>query len=104
MCPHGSETLNAIHFTIADTGSTLERLPLQLQLGVDAFAFSFLLLAERFQCLRARFEELRAQTLDELEGVVEKFSPVVERTLYNAAAAEKQAPFGAVGTGFKRCR
>ncbi len=78
---------------------------IQLELGVDAFAFSLslLLLAERFLCLRARFEELR-QTLDELEGVVEQFSPVVERTQYNPAADEKQAPFGVVSTGFKRWR
>jgi hypothetical protein len=83
---------------------TLKRVHLQrssVQLGVDAFAFNLLLLVEHFHC---RFEELRAQTLDELEGVVEQFSPVVERPRYNAAASEKQVPFGVVGTGFKRRR
>ena len=95
LCPRMQRVLRAIQ-----AGLHL----IQLQLGVDAFAFSLLLLAERFLCLGARFEELRAQTLDELEGVVEQFSPVVERTRYNPAAAEKQVPFGVVGTGFKRCR
>jgi len=77
---------------------------IQLQLGVDDFAFSLLLLAERFLCLGARFEELRAQDLDELEGVIEQFSPVVERTRNNSAAAEEKVPFVVVGTCFKRCR
>jgi len=95
LCPRMQRVLRAIQ---ADLHL------IQLQLGVDAFAFSLLLLAERFLCLGARFEELRAETLDELEGVVEQFSPVVERTRYNPAAAEKQVPFGVVGTGFKRCR
>ncbi len=44
---------------------------IQLQLGVDAFAFGLLLLGECFLCLSARFEELRAQILYEHEGVVE---------------------------------
>jgi hypothetical protein len=56
---------------------------MQLQLGMDAFALSLLLLAGRFLCLSAWFEELRAQTFDELEGVIEQSSPVVERTKYN---------------------
>ncbi len=51
-----------------------------------------------------RFEELHAQTLDELEGVVEQSSPVVERTRYNTAAAEEKVLVVVVGTGFKRCR
>jgi hypothetical protein len=86
---------------------TLKRVHLQrssVQLGVDAFAFNLLLLVEHFHCLGARFEELRAQTLDELQGVVEQFSPVVERPRYNAAASEKQILFGVVGTSFKRRR
>jgi hypothetical protein len=77
---------------------------IQLQLGVDAFAFSLLLLAERFLCLGALFEELRAQALNELEGVIEQVSPVVERPRYYSAAAEEKVPFVVVGTGFKRCR
>ncbi len=78
---------------------------IQLQLGVDAFAFGLLqvLLAERFLCLSARFEELRAQTLDEHDSVVEKSSPAVERTR-NTAAAEEKVRFVVAGTGFKRCR
>ena len=77
---------------------------LHLQLGVDAFAFSLLLRVERFLCLSARFEELRAQTLDEHEGVVEQSSPVVERMRYNTAAAEENVRFVVAGTCFKRCR
>jgi hypothetical protein len=62
------------------------------------------LLAERFLCLRARFEELCAQTLDEHESVIEKSSPVVEPARYNTAAAEEKVRFVVAGTGFKRSR
>ncbi len=41
---------------------------------------------------------------DEPEGVVEQFSPVVERTRYNTAPTEEKVPFVVVGTGFKHCR
>jgi hypothetical protein len=51
----------------------------QLQSGEGAFAFSLVLLPECFLCLSARLEELRAQTLDELEGVIEQIFPVVKR-------------------------
>jgi hypothetical protein len=61
---------------------------IQLQLGVDAFAFSLLLLAERFLCLGARFEELRAQALDELEGVVEQPFPVLKRTRKHSSTSK----------------
>jgi hypothetical protein len=77
---------------------------IQLQLGVDAFAFGLLLLAECFLCLSARFEELRTQILDELEGVVELSSPMIERTRYNTAAAEEKVRFVVSGTGFKGSR
>jgi hypothetical protein len=77
---------------------------IQLQFCVDAFAFSLLLLAERFLCLGARSEELSAQTLDKLEGVIEHISPVVERPRYNSAAAEKKIVFVFASSGFKRCR
>jgi hypothetical protein len=66
---------------------------IQLQCCVDASAFSLLFLAERFLCLGARFEELRAQTLDEILGVVEHLTPVVELPRYNSAAAEKKVVF-----------
>jgi hypothetical protein len=97
LCPRMQRFLRAIQ-----AGLHL----IQLQLGVDDFAFSLLLLAERFLCLGARFEELRAQALDELEGVIEQFSPVVERTRYNprAAAAEEKVRFVVVDAGIKRCR
>jgi hypothetical protein len=77
---------------------------IHLQLGVDEFAFSPLLLTECFLCLCTRFEELRAQTLDEFEGVVEQSSPMVERTRYNPAAAEEKVRFVVVDAGIKRCR
>jgi hypothetical protein len=74
---------------------------IHLQLGVDEFAFSPLLLTECFLCLRTRFEELRAQILDEFEGVVEQSSPMVERTRYNPAAAEEKVRFVVVDAGIR---
>ena len=83
----------------------------QLQFGVDPFSFSRLLfsfsrllLAERFLCLSARFEELRAQAVDELEGVLEQILPVVERPGHNSAAAEEKILVVVAGTSFKGCR
>ncbi len=79
---------------------------IQLEGCVEAIVFSPLLLAELFLCLGARFEELRAQTLDELVGVIEHISPVarVERPRYNSAAAEKKVVFVVAGTGVKHSR
>ncbi len=68
---------------------------IQLQICVDAFTFSLLLLAKRFLCLCVQFEELRAQTLNDLEGVIEHISQMAKRPQYNSssAAAEKNKAF-----------
>jgi hypothetical protein len=68
----------------------LRLIQLPSQFCVDAFAFSLLLLTERLLCLGARFEELSAQTLDELEGVIEHISPVVERLQYNSLLPKRR--------------
>jgi hypothetical protein len=64
----------------------------QLQFSVEAFTFCFRSLGERFLCLDARFEELRAQTVDEHGGFCEQRScqrfPVHERLRHQSAAAE----------------
>ncbi len=52
---------------------------IQLEVCIDAFSLQVLLLAERFLCLGALFEELSAQTLNKLVGVIEHIFPVVER-------------------------
>jgi hypothetical protein len=74
---------------------------IQIQFCMDALAFSLLLLAKRLLCLGALFEELSVQTLDELEGIIEHLSPVVERLLYNSSAAKKKVVFVFVSAGFK---
>jgi hypothetical protein len=50
---------------------------IQLEVCGEAIAFSLLLLAERFLCLGTLFEELHAQTLYELVGVIKHIFPVV---------------------------
>jgi hypothetical protein len=50
-----------------------------------------------FLCLGARSDELSAQTLDELEGIIKHITPVVERPRYNSSASEKKI---VVFTGF----
>ncbi len=65
---------------------------------------SLLLLTERLLCLGARFEQLSAQSLDELEGVIEHISPVVERQRYNSAASENKIVFVFTCSCFKCSR
>jgi hypothetical protein len=66
--------------------------------------FNFSKLWKRSRRLGARLEELSAQTLNELVGIMEHISPVVERQRYNSAAAEEKIVLVVACSGFKRSR